>query len=937
MNPSRLLLVLLLPAALWAQDIKWAPTPQQVELLKTRVDSQWPKFSGADLRKGMGSQEASYFILNAAAVGYDPARIEVVIDWLSRFQETNLANKNPWNFYWYWGDTVVKDANAVQFNMRIAVFVWTHYRDRLNESGRKKLEALLRRSVEGVRKQAVRVSYSNIYLMKIFNLIALGEALGLPGVAEEGYRNLDQWIAFTWDTGVAEYLSPTYYAVDIENLALVRNFAKDAAGRAAAERALVYLWNEVMLNWYAPGGRLGGAHSRDYDRLTGHGGLDRMVACTGYAAGGAIDPPMDAPFDRFSFWAPPASALAPETRVLPRFIHQRWGGRFDTPFETAEQYLGKAFSIASATANYWDMDKAPLVVNLGPGEDVPQILYYMDGRGDWYGKKKIMERSGHMKSLHLKPFIASVQNGPEVLCLASIANATNEELTQVESILTLPADAEYWTNQGRLALNQKTSTWAMNPAGDDIETFIDAISEAGQVVLRIRDTSPRVGVGVQRRVPVTPGRSYRQAAFFKGGLISLYINWLDANGRLIGGENIKDATGSSQYAWAEQIQKAPANAATALVWIYSKAAAVTEVAFKDLRFEDLGASSGGKAPSNLVAFDFTPASAVSRIAMAKSGTLFVRRGDAALAIKLLAARGSSGEEVPWMLIGDGLPFGALRLTATQDTGRSGRRVSSALWARAEEGLASEAAFASWRAKILAVKATVEGKYDGEWKLASAGPSGALALQVDLASEKVLSRTGMAKGYEPHLLSANGRDVGREILKDLPAVKAVLAGFPSGRIPKPIISILSNGALETAAGQAFPSGWQPHFAPDGKATFLEALKENGTNLVKITDRSEKAGVGFIQWVPVTPGHRYRLSAQLRGGGLALYLNWHDASKKLLTPEHNTSVRGGEGKFAPVALEEVAVEKAAFVQVWFYSSRSGQTESWVASPALEDLGK
>jgi hypothetical protein len=922
--------------ALLSQNMKWTPTPQQIDLLKQRVDSQWTKFSGTDLRKGMGSQEASSFILNAAAVGYDPARIEVAIDWLARFQETNTSKRSPWNFYWYWGDTEVKDANAVQFNMRLAIFVWTHYRDRLGDSGKKKLEALLRRAVDGVRKQSVRVSYSNIYLMKIFNLIAMGEALGIPRMAEEGYRNLDQWIAYTWENGVAEYLSPTYYAVDIEMLGLVRNFAKDPAGRTAAEKALVYMWNEVMLNWYAPGNRLGGAHSRDYDRLTGHGGLEKLLGYAGYLGTEGVKAPTDSPHEYFSFWAPPASRLAPEVKVFPRFIHQRWGGRFDTPFETAAQYLGKWFSIGSATANYWDMDKAPLVASLGAGEEVPQILYYMDGRGDWYGKKKIMERSGHMKSLHLKPFLSSVQNGSEVLSFVSIANATNEELTQVESILTLPADAEYWTNGGRLAVHQKGSTWSMNPAGDDAETFIESIAEGGQTVLRIRDTSARIGVGVQRRVPVIPGRFYRQAAHFKGGMISLYINWLDAGGRLIGGENIKDVTGSAQYAWAEHVMKAPVGGATALCWIYSRSASVTEVTFKDLRFEDLGASERGKPVGNLVAFDFVPPAAITRLELPSQTTLFLRRGDAALALRLITARGVSGEEIPWTLVNDGLAYGAMRLTATHDTRRSGKRVSSAVWARADEGLLQDAAFTAWRSRILSVKASLESKSDAEWILSSAGPSGEMRIVADLASEKVLSRSGMAPGLEPKLLSVNGRDVGREILKDLPAVKAVLAGFPSGRIPKPVVSILSNGALSFAPGQV-PDGWIAHFKPDGKTTFLETLKENGTNVVKITDQNDKAGVGFIQYVPVTPGNRYRLSALLKGKGIALYLNWVDSAKKVIPPEHNTIARGGDGKYLPAELEETAVDGAAFVQVWFYSSRGGQTETWVASPALENLGK
>jgi len=55
----------------------------------------------------------------------------------------------------------------------------------------------------------------------------------------------------------------------------------------------------------------------------------------------------------------------------------------------------------------------------------------------------------------------------------------------------------------------------------------------------------------------------------------------------------------------------------------------------------------------------------------------------------------------------------------------------------------------------------------------------------------------------------------EILLDTKPVQAVLAGFPDGRIPKPVVSLLSNGSFDGAATSAVPAGWTAKFARMGR--------------------------------------------------------------------------------------------------------------------------
>jgi len=57
-------------------------------------------------------------------------------------------------------------------------------------------------SVEGIARHRVRVSYTNIYLMKIWNCIALGESTGRAELAAHGYAMLDRRLLYTAQYGV---------------------------------------------------------------------------------------------------------------------------------------------------------------------------------------------------------------------------------------------------------------------------------------------------------------------------------------------------------------------------------------------------------------------------------------------------------------------------------------------------------------------------------------------------------------------------------------------------------------------------------------------------------------------------------------------------------------------------------------------------------------
>ncbi len=438
--PATLAFLLWIPAALASTTTPTTETPDP-EMAK-RLEASIRRFDPP--RDQTGVRELFGFALEAVAANYRPEMVERALDVAEQMQDRDPASPTYGNFRWYWFNEKPVDRNAVQFSMERAVLIWKLYRDRLTPKAKERLERLIALSVEGIRRHRVGESYTNIFLMKTWNCIAIGEAADRADLATEGYQMLERWFMHVWESGIHEYLSPTYYGVDVQCLGLIARFAARAEGKRLAELALRLFWTDIAANWFGPSQRLGGAHSRDYDYLTGRGHLDNVLRRQGWLTDGK--PISSDPYELNASWPPPAEMRALADRQ-PRFVRQRWGIQ---PWEMAAHHVGRNFSLGSSAATYWNMDKT-LVLNLPGDIDTPVASFHMDARNDPYGKSRIPEgTSGHKKSLHLNPFLASVQRGPEVLLVASADPEKpkhfmhHEEMAGLFSHLFFPTNASVW-------------------------------------------------------------------------------------------------------------------------------------------------------------------------------------------------------------------------------------------------------------------------------------------------------------------------------------------------------------------------------------------------------------------------------------------------------------------------------------------------------------
>jgi len=353
--------------------------------------------------------------LFSAALAYceadrDLERLEPLLKSAAAMQDRDPASFSHGNFRWQLSEESVRDFNAVEFCMHTAAPIWVRHRDRLGEEARAELRTILEHAVDGCLRHRVPPAYTNITLMNASNLILLGEALNRPEVIAEGRARLDAFSVYTWEAGVHEYVSPTYYGVDLDALLLLHACTASAAVREQAAALLELLWTDLALNWLPPAQRLAGPHSRSYDYLRGRGGVEGHL----WMAGWFDEPRMPRLAPAIAGWEPPLGLQQIAQGRFPRTVRAGWGIADE---EARTHYMLPEVTLGSAGAHFGPTD-APLTVDFADGGRESGRCYVIaDARQDPFGTNELA-LGPHSKALHSRPFWAAAQRTTDALGLA---------------------------------------------------------------------------------------------------------------------------------------------------------------------------------------------------------------------------------------------------------------------------------------------------------------------------------------------------------------------------------------------------------------------------------------------------------------------------------------------------------------------------------------
>lgn len=403
------------------------------------------------------------FAVEAAGNDWNPEAVETALRLARSMQETTVGHPHFGNFRWRSGDREVTDLNAVEFAVQSSSVLRLKCFDRLTPSARELLDAMHRDAAVAMRNHAVRPGYTNIHLMKTWNHLALGHFYG-DDVEQAGRRLWSEWLDYTRQHGLTEYVSPTYYGTDLDSLGLITRFARDETIRRQAQATLELIWSSIAAHWFVPSERIAGPHSRDYDYLYGRGYSDEHLYEAGWlsfrpaaeAAGWLPGPPHR---NLSVFRNACRRDVSPDVRegplaTLPRFVVQRFNAE---PWARSTTYLSGSIAIGVAGECRGPEDKT-LSVQLPGDRQTPNMALVFDGRGDPYGRiKSPAGFDGHRKAHHLRPFVISSQRGPRVTAAWAFDpvrppyGAKPTPLSCLQAHLVMPRDAEIWARGERQA------------------------------------------------------------------------------------------------------------------------------------------------------------------------------------------------------------------------------------------------------------------------------------------------------------------------------------------------------------------------------------------------------------------------------------------------------------------------------------------------------
>ncbi|MBV8216723.1 MAG: hypothetical protein JOZ08_26185, partial [Verrucomicrobia bacterium] len=210
------------------------------------------------------------------------------------------------NFKWNYADSGVTDTNAVEFITEYLVQIPYRFPKLLAQYGpvstsgtiENLLATILSEGQTGELNHNIAVSYTNIWLDRVCNLILTGQGLADGSgnvlltanstVVNTGRTDLMSWVSTVRNYGVHEFLSPTYTGVDLEALGYIYLYANDPGISAMAQQGAKLLWIDLYANWYTQNQRIGGTHSRTYEFLTDE---DRETDRFIYAVSHLTNPP----------------------------------------------------------------------------------------------------------------------------------------------------------------------------------------------------------------------------------------------------------------------------------------------------------------------------------------------------------------------------------------------------------------------------------------------------------------------------------------------------------------------------------------------------------------------------------------------------------------------------------------------------------------------
>lgn len=351
-----------------------------------RTDALWVDVNASE--EGFDTTGYFDFILSACHLGMDQKYIKVALQRFCAQQVQELPNlgKVPRNVG---GD--FSDENNIEFAIELAGPALIEYYPSWNDDVKALFDDFVDKALYASwNHDNVAVTYSNIYIMRAWNMVAFGENLSsertwggnlnlTPAqIAAKGYAMVESFYQSLCQYGIHEHNSPTYTGVQAECLGYLAKYTKDDATKAKAAKCKDYISASIFANYFTPGKVSSGAMSRCYYRGSSGGKIDQL-------AGGIILGYGMYWYNQLAAWVPSETDRR-INNTYPRLVAYTFG-----PEEgmNAMNYIDRKFSISSAGHHYSGngTEKSLSVVVAGDAHrSIINYAHYMEGRNDPFGR-----------------------------------------------------------------------------------------------------------------------------------------------------------------------------------------------------------------------------------------------------------------------------------------------------------------------------------------------------------------------------------------------------------------------------------------------------------------------------------------------------------------------------------------------------------------------
>jgi hypothetical protein len=184
-------------------------------------------------------------------LGEAPDRAEKLVRHAFGLQDMDTASPGYGTVPWQQGHPEIKDPNAIEFTMQPVGVMLLRHGGNLSERFKHDAPPHVRAAITAIRRHNVPIKYSNIYLMRLVNLLLLGQTIGDDEAVAEGKACFETWLASTRTNGLTEYDSPTYSPIQADSLALAHNLTSDPAFKTRLKTALDFYWAHFAANYFA--------------------------------------------------------------------------------------------------------------------------------------------------------------------------------------------------------------------------------------------------------------------------------------------------------------------------------------------------------------------------------------------------------------------------------------------------------------------------------------------------------------------------------------------------------------------------------------------------------------------------------------------------------------------------------------------------------------